>query len=697
LARALKYLTQLSAVGTIYFLLVHFALELSSVYPGATAIWPPAGFALGAVLLGGYRVVPAIFAAAYVANAVSSGPSYAATAAGDAFEAFAGGFLVNWWAGGRNAFAAPIGIAKFVLIAVFAAGINASVGSSVHLGLGTSVRIEHIDWQKFGAVWFPWWLGDLAALLMITPALVLWATDRPRSFDLRPLLESTAIFAAAGAFGALAFSPWTADMPSVAPLAILAMLPPIWAALRRGPRDTATAALILLGVAVWETIFGGSPLARIVREASSPLLLIFMIGIATPSLILAADAAQRRRTERILRDTRKELDQVREQFAQSQKMEAVGQLTGGVAHDFNNLLTVIVGNLNIAQRQLESLTEAPAERLRRVINNAMRGAERATTITKHLLAFSRKQPLDPKPLNINKLVRGLSDFLRRSLGETITLDIIGADGLWQAVADPVQLESAILNLAVNARDAMAAGGKLTIATENSFLDEKYCQQHDGLVPGPYVRIAVSDTGAGMSKDILERVFEPFFTTKKAGQGTGLGLSQVYGFVHQSSGHIEIDSEPDKGTIVTIYLPAVPGNVREDQTAEPEIADAHASRTILLVEDDHDVRAYVAEILRELHYRVLEAHDADSALGLIDRNDVRVDLLLADLVLPGMNGGQLAEEVRARQPEVRVLFMTGYSRDATFQWPVDAGIEILHKPLTRDVLEQKIRAVLHQAR
>jgi signal transduction histidine kinase/ActR/RegA family two-component response regulator len=697
LARALTYLTQLTAVGTIYFLLVHFALELTSVYPGATAIWPPAGFALAAVLLGGYRVVPAIFAAAYVANAVSSAPSYAATAAGDAFEAFAGGFLVNWWAGGRNAFAAPTGIAKFVLIAIFAAGINASVGSSVHLGLGTSVRIEQIDWQKFAAVWFPWWLGDLAALLMITPALVLWATDRPRSFDLRPLLESTAIFATAGAFGTLAFSTWMADMPSVAPLAILAMLPPIWAALRRGPRDTATAALILLGVAAWETIFGGSPLARSLREASSPLLLVFMIGIATPSLVLAADAALRRRTERILRDTRKDLDQVREQFAQSQKMEAVGQLTGGVAHDFNNLLTVIVGNLNIAQRQLESLTEAPAERLRRVINNAMRGAERATTITKHLLAFSRKQPLDPKRLNINKLVRGLSDFLRRTLGETITLDIVGADGLWQAVADPVQLESAILNLAVNARDAMAAGGTLTIATENSFLDEKYRQQHDGLVPGPYVRIAVSDTGAGMSKDILERVFEPFFTTKKAGQGTGLGLSQVYGFVNQSSGHIKIDSEPGKGTVVTIYLPAVPGNVREDQTAEPEIADAHAAQTILLVEDDHDVRAYVAEILRELHYRVLEAHDAESALGLMDRNDVRVDLLLADLVLPGMNGGQLAEEVKARQPEARLLFMTGYSRDATLQWSVDAGIEILQKPLTRDGLEQKVRAVLNQAR
>jgi signal transduction histidine kinase/ActR/RegA family two-component response regulator len=696
LARALKYVIQLVAVGTTYFFLARFGLELASVYPGATAIWPPAGFALAAVLLGGYRVVPAIFAAAYVANAVSSDPSYAigATAAGNAFEAFAGGFLVNWWAGGRHVFAMPTGIAKFALIAAIAAAIGASVGSSVDLGLGVSGRIEEVEWEKFASIWFSGWLSDLAAMLLITPALVLWATDRPRSFDLRPLLESTAIFAAAGAVGAIAFSPLAADMPT-APLAVFAVLPPIWAALRRGPRDTATAALILLGFAAWGTIFGRGPLA--VHGVSSTLILMFMIGIATPSLVLAADAAQRRRTEKVLRDTRGELGEARAQFAQSQKMEAVGQLTGGVAHDFNNLLTVIVGNLNIAQRHLDSLTEAPAERLRRVINNAMRGAERATTITKHLLAFSRKQPLDPKPLNISRLVHGLSDFLRRTLGETVTLDIIGANRLWQAEADSVQLEAAILNLAVNARDAMAAGGKLTITTENCLLDEKYCQPDGELVAGPYVRIAVRDTGTGMSKDILERVFEPFFTTKKAGQGTGLGLSQVHGFVKQSSGYIEIESEPGKGTTVTMYLPALPGNVREEPTTEREATAYEVAPTILLVEDDHDVRGYVVEILRELHYRVLEAHDADSALGLIDRNDVRVDLLLTDLILPGMNGVQLAEEVKARQPEARILIMTGYSRDAiTNQWPVNAGIEMLHKPLTRDALEQKVRAVLNQA-
>jgi len=241
---------------------------------------------------------------------------------------------------------------------------------------------------------------------------------------------------------------------------------------------------------------------------------------------------------------------------------------------------------------------------------------------------------------------------------------------------------------------MAAGGKLTITTENSWLDEKYCQQHEELVAGPYVLIAISDTGAGMSKEILQRVFEPFFTTKKAGQGTGLGLSQVYGFVKESKGHVEIDSKPGEGTTVTIYLPASPGNVEEEQTTEVQIPTAGSPPTILLVEDDHDVRAYVAETLRELNYRVLDTHDAESALVLVDRDNVRVDLLLADLVLPGINGSQLTEQLKARQPEARVLFMTGYSQGATIKGgPTETDLEMLHKPLTRDALEQKVRQIL----
>ena len=373
-------------------------------------------------------------------------------------------------------------------------------------------------------------------------------------------------------------------------------------------------------------------------------------------------------------------------------MEAVGQLTGGVAHDFNNLLTVIMGNLDMGRRQLETQNDPAAERLRRVINNAVRGAERAATITQRLLAFSRKQPLESKPLNVNVLLGGMADFLRRSLGETVGLDIVPADGLWQVEADPGQLEAALINLAVNARDAMSAGGRLTITTGNVLLDEDYCSQYDELTPGDYVEIAVRDSGSGMPREVLERVFEPFFTTKEAGQGTGLGLSQVYGFVKQSGGHIQIDSKVGEGTTVRIYLPRLRGPQPEDQPAEPEQIERALAETILLVEDDHDVRAYVVEILREQDYRVLEAHDADSALAMIDRNDVKVDLLLADVVLPGMNGRQLAEELQARQPDMRVLFMSGYARDAIVQQgQLDPRDEVMQKPLTQEELVQKVRA------
>ena len=697
--RALKYAVQLLAICGIYFFVAKLALGFASVYPNATAIWPPAGIALAAVLLGGYRVAPAIFAAAFLVNALPSGPSYAAaaTAAGNTLEAFAGGLLVNRWANGPNAFAAPTGAARFVLIAMFAAAIGASIGTSVNVGVTTSMLAEKVDWGRFGSLWFPWWLGDLAAALVITPVLVLWATDRPRSFELGPLVESALILAAAGGVGVLVFSPLTAEMPYRTSFGVLAILPLIWAALRRGPRDTATALLVLSAIAVWGTTFGG-PSTRGSAEQSSALLVMFMIGSGVLGLMLAADAVARRRTERLLRNARHELGQAREQLAQSHKMEAVGQLTGGVAHDFNNLLTVIVGNLEIAQRHLQSLTEGPAERLRRVINNAMRGAHRATTITQRLLAFSRKQPLEPKPLNVNSLLRNLSDFLRRSVGETVALDIVGADDLWHVEVDPGQLEAAVLNLAVNARDAMPAGGKLTITTTNSFLDDEYCREHEELVAGPYVQIAVGDTGIGMSKEVLERVFEPFFTTKRAGQGTGLGLSQVYGFVKQSGGHVEIDSEPGAGTTVRLYLPRLPGAVGEEQAAERPALAPDMAQTILLVEDDHDVRAFVVEILRELHFQVLEAHDADSALGLIDRHDVRLDLLLTDVVLPGLNGQQLAEQVKARQPDIKVLFMTGYSPDAVVeQGHIDPGVAMMQKPVTREALEQQIRAVLEGAR
>ncbi len=382
---------------------------------------------------------------------------------------------------------------------------------------------------------------------------------------------------------------------------------------------------------------------------------------------------------------------IEEQLRQSQKMEAVGQLTGGVAHDFNNLLTVIMGNLDNLRHHLPDSPEA-----RRMAEAIMRAATRAATLTHRLLAFARRQPLEPKPVDVNKLVGGMSDLLRRSLGEGIVIETVLAGGLWRTLADPNQLENALLNLAVNARDAMAQGGKLTLETANAFLDESYVEAHEDLAAGQYVMIAVSDTGCGMTRDVAEKAFEPFFTTKEVGQGTGLGLPQVYGFVKQSGGHVKIYSEPGEGTTVKLYLPRLaasePVAEASDET-RPKPAPTDGE-TILVVEDDEDVRSYSADILRALGYGVIEAPAGPDALLLLDsRPGIR--LLFTDVGLPGgLNGRQLADEAMRRCPGLKVLFTTGYARNAIIhQGRLDPGVELIVKPFTAASLAAKVRQVL----
>jgi PAS domain S-box-containing protein len=390
------------------------------------------------------------------------------------------------------------------------------------------------------------------------------------------------------------------------------------------------------------------------------------------------------------------LDQARERLLQWQKMEAIGQLTGGVAHDFNNLLTIVIGNLETAQRHLGALTGGVASRLKRSLDNAMRGAQRAAILTQRLLAFSRQQPLDPKPLDPNKFIAAEVEFLQRSLGETIEVQAVGSAGLWPVEVDAHQLGAALLNLAVNARDAMPNGGKLTIETSNALLDQDYCRANPEVIPGQYVMIAVSDNGTGMTKDVVDRAFEPFFSTKDVGQGTGLGLSQVYGFIKQSKGHIKIYSEVGEGTTVKIYLPRLLQDIdrRDEKEQAAEAVEGSGHETILVVEDDRDVRAYLVEVLRDLNYRVLSAHDAVSALGLIKEGDIRIDLLLTDVVLPGTNGRQLAEQAQNRRPGLKVLFTTGYSRNAiVHQGRLDAGVAMIQKPITQESLAARIRDLL----
>ena len=379
---------------------------------------------------------------------------------------------------------------------------------------------------------------------------------------------------------------------------------------------------------------------------------------------------------------------------QALKMEAIGHLTGGVAHDFNNLLTVIIGNLEIAQRQFQSQKDGAPERLRRAVANAMHGAQRAAAVTQRLLAVSRQKPLAPEPLDLGSLTAGLSDFLRRSLGERISLNITGTEGLWRVEADPAELEAALLNLVVNARDAMPDGGELTLDAGNAYLDDEYCRHHADVRPGQYVQIAVTDTGVGMTPEVVSRAFEPFFTTKPPGQGTGLGLSQVYGFVKQSGGNLEIRSEPGKGTTVSIYLPRLAGGAAVEKKTGSAVVGGRPDETILVVEDDADVRAYVVETLRGLDYRVCEARDADGALQLIDRCGERADLLLTDVVLPGMDGRRLAEKVRQRQSAIKVLFMSGYSPNAMAQQSrLDPAVDVIQKPLTSVRLAARIREML----
>lgn len=389
-----------------------------------------------------------------------------------------------------------------------------------------------------------------------------------------------------------------------------------------------------------------------------------------------------------------------ESLRQAQKMEAVGQLTGGIAHDFNNLLTIVVGGLEIIGRQVADLPASPAaSRIARAADMATQGVQRAITVTSRLLAFSRQQPLAPRPLDVNQLVAGACEFLGRSLGETVEIETVLAAGLWRAHADANELENALINLALNARDAMSGGGKLTIETANCFLDEAYVAAvAEPVESGQYVLIAVTDCGAGMDKTTLERAFDPFFTTKEVGKGTGLGLSMVYGFAKQSGGHVTIDSAEGEGTTVRLYLPrhhgeASPRAARSESVAPPGRRD----EVVLVVEDNAEVRIYSRSLLEELGYAVLEAADAREAVDIL-KTEATVDLLFTDVVLPGMSGRALAKEAGRLRPDLRVLFTTGYARDAIVHGGrLESGVNLITKPFTFEQLARRIREALDARR
>ncbi|MEB0045152.1 MULTISPECIES: response regulator [unclassified Pseudomonas] len=378
---------------------------------------------------------------------------------------------------------------------------------------------------------------------------------------------------------------------------------------------------------------------------------------------------------------------------QAQKMEAVGQLTGGIAHDFNNMLTGIIGSLELLRRRL---ARGRTEDLDSLIDLGVTSANRAAGLTHRLLAFSRRQSLDSKPVEMNTLVISMGELLQRSINESIYLDMQLSDQLWVAEADPNQLESALLNLVLNARDAMPDGGKLLVRTFNQHLDPGYTEAHGNLQSGDYVVLSVTDTGCGMPQSTISRAFDPFFTTKPIGQGTGLGLSMIYGFSKQSRGHVAIQSEVDNGTTVNLYLPRYSGSLAQDAVAGIQHAPyAKNGETVLIVEDDPAVRVLVCTVLSELGYAFVEASDADSAVPILGSAQ-RIDLLISDVGLPGMNGRQLAEIGRQYRPDLKVLFITGYAEHAAVRGGfLDSGMQMITKPFTFDLLTVKVREMIKQ--
>ena len=385
-------------------------------------------------------------------------------------------------------------------------------------------------------------------------------------------------------------------------------------------------------------------------------------------------------------------EKVEAQLRQAQKMEALGQLTGGVAHDFNNMLAIIVGNLDMLLRR----TPSDEDRRRQLIENALTGAHRAAALTKRLLAFSRLQPLDPAPTDVNKCVADMSEMLRRTLGEHVAIETVLAGGLWRAFVDCPQLESAILNLAVNGRDAMTKGGRLTIETGNASLDGAYAACNLDVTPGQYVLVAVTDTGSGMSAEVMHKAFDPFFTTKRAGEGTGLGLSQVHGFLKQSGGHVALYSEPGVGTTVKLYLPRDTSGAAPKEV-QPVLATASIEGrfSVLVAEDDPGVRGFTVSALRELGFGVVEADNASVALERLAQNP-QVNLLLTDVVMPVTTGRELVDAALLLRPDLKVIYMTGYTKNAIVHNGVlDVGTRLLTKPFTLAELDRELRAALRE--
>jgi signal transduction histidine kinase len=547
----------------VYIIAGKLGLQLAFAHPNATAVWPPTGIALAALLVWGYRVWPGIFIGAFLVNVATAGSPATSLgiAVGNTLEGLMGAYLVNRFANGCHAFDRPTDVFKFAALA----GVGSTMVSAM-IGVTSLAVGGYADWANYGSIWRVWWVGDMAGAMIVAPVLILWSTSLRVPWRWEQVMEAALVgllivLVGDSVFGGLVFSRFQPY-----PLEFLCAPLLVWTALRFTQREAATATLLISGFALVGTLRGYGPFARGTPHESLLLLQTFMGIMAMIALSVVAAVPGRRRLEDVLdrgRETGRPGDQAQAD-PQSHKMETLGRQAAGIAHDFNNLLTVIRGYSELL-KHMATLSEGQHA----AIEQIAQATDRATSLTAQLLAYSRRQIVQPVALDLNRVVTNLDQLFRRLIGANIGLSAVLAPSLGLVRADPTQLEQVLLNLVVNARDAMPQGGALTIETANIELDDTYVRHHPGARPGPYVRLAVRDTGMGIDGATRARMFEPFFTTKGGGQGTGLGLSIIYGIVKQSGGYITVDSVPGHGATFEVYLPRIGG--AEDSARQPIVS------------------------------------------------------------------------------------------------------------------------------
>ena len=687
-----RYALRLVLLGAVYFSVGKAGLALAIAHPNVSAIWPATGLSIAFFLLFGYSIWPAILIGAWFVNQTtgSSVATSMAIAIGNTLEGFLAAFWLNRFSHGTRFLDDSKDVLSFACFgAAFAPMVSATIGV-------TSLMVMHeAPLENFGSLWLTWWLGDMVGAILVTPALVVWKTVSPSHWILRQKAEAALLGLGLGAIAVVSFAPVQRHS-----LVVLCMPLIVAAAFRLGQTGTVFFNLCLALVSIVCTIHGWGPF---IITASPNLSLLslqaFMGTSALMTLMISAVIAERTRFERRLAELNKTLEEqvaartdelmsTEAKLHQASKLEAVGRLAGGIAHDFNNLLTGILG---ISEDLLDTLD---ASDLRRAdVKDIMRAAQRAFAVTRQLLAFGRRQVMQPRPLDMNATLIEVSKLLHRIIGEDIEVTL-RLDGKNLVVADPSQIEQIVLNLAVNARDAMPQGGRLEIRTFEAELRET----GKGLLraqPGHYMVLEVSDTGSGMSAEVLSHIFEPFFTTKEPGKGTGLGLATVYGIVEQNQGDIIVTSTEHEGTHFQIYWPISSGS-DADISTQVQHGSIAGSEIILVVEDEEIVRRVITRKLSHAGYRVLQAASGRQAIEL-SRREKEINLVITDVVMPGLNGHETVQTIRQLRPETKVIYVSGYPEDVIARHGIlQPGVHFIEKPLLSDSLLQEVRKALDAA-